>query len=378
MNVEELVRSDLLNIKRPVHGGLGWKYQGVEDFSSNLNPLGPPPQVRDYILQAADKLIYYPDDSGVELKDAISRRFGVNKDNIMLGAGSAELIRLFPDVFINKGDGVIMPRPTFAEYQFALKMRGASIHDFPLCEIDGFHFDFARLNYMIESGSKAVYICNPNNPTGVVESRKRIVEIIDECERQNTLVFLDETLLELVDNARDLTCIAEAEGHDNLFIIRSFTKCFAIPGMRVGYAIGSKDVIRHMDNARLAWNLGQVEMHVAARLLDDCYGHIEAAARLMAEEKSYLLDAIKKTEVVTASRPDAFFFFNRVNGGLDSKQLRELLLRSNVLIRDCGSFGRPFEKFARFAIKTHDRNVNLVEAFKRTAEIMENLKSKGE
>jgi len=98
----------------------------------------------------------------------------------------------------------------------------------------------------------------------------------------------------------------------------------------------------------------------------------------MAEEKSYLLDAIKKTEVVTASRPDAFFFFNRVNGGLDSKQLRELLLRSNVLIRDCGSFGRPFEKFARFAIKTHDRNVNLVEAFKRTAEIMENLKSKGE
>ena len=119
----------------------------------------------------------------------------------------------------------------------------------------------------------------------MVESRKRIIEIIEECQKQNTLVFLDETLLELVDNARDLTCIAEAESHDNLFIIRSFTKCFAIPGLRVGYAIGSKDVIRHMDNARLAWNLGQVEMHVAARLLDDCYGHIETAARLMAEEK---------------------------------------------------------------------------------------------
>jgi threonine-phosphate decarboxylase len=234
------------------------------------------------------------------------------------------------------------------------------------------------LNYMIESGSKAVYICNPNNPTGVVESRKRIVEIIDECEKQNMIVFLDETLLELVDNARDLTCVAEAESHDNLFIIRSFTKCFAIPGLRVGYAIGSKDIIRHMDNARLAWNLGQVEMHVAARLLDDCYGHIERAARLMAEEKPYLIDAIKKTDVVSAVRPDAFFFFNRVNGGLDSKQLKELFLRSNVLVRDCGSFGRPFEKFVRFAIKTHDRNVHLVEAFQRTAEIMENLKSKGE
>ena len=82
--------------------------------------------------------------------------------------------------------------------------------------------------------------------------------------------------------------------------------------------------------------------------------------------------------MVSASRPDAFFFFNRVNGGLDSKQLMDLLLRSNALVRDCGSFGRPFEKFTRFAIKTNDRNVHLVEAFKRTAEIMENLKSKGE
>jgi len=91
-----------------------------------------------------------------------------------------------------------------------------------------------------------------------------------------------------------------------------------------------------------------------------------------------LIDAIRKTEVVSASRPDAFFFFNRVNGGLDSKQLKELLLRSNVLLRDCGSFGRPFEKFSRFAIKTHDRNVHLVEAFQRTAEIMDQLKTKGE
>ena len=150
------------------------------------------------MLEAADKLIHYPDDSGTEFREAISRRFDVNDGTTSCSVpGSAELIRLFPDVFLQQGGRGHHAPADLLRVPFALKMRGASIHDLSrFARIDGFHFDIARaeLHDRVRM-RRLVYICNPNNPTGgMVESRKRIVEIVEECERQSTLVFLDETL----------------------------------------------------------------------------------------------------------------------------------------------------------------------------------------
>ncbi len=117
---------------RPVHGGLGWQHPGVEDFSSNLNPYGPPEGLMESFAEALPHLVHYPDDRSTVFREAICSRFHVNDGNVTVGAGSAEIIRLFPDVFLSPGDRVVMPSPTFSEYSFACQVRGASIDAVPL------------------------------------------------------------------------------------------------------------------------------------------------------------------------------------------------------------------------------------------------------
>ena len=286
MNVEELVRSDLLNIKRPVHGGLGWKYQGVEDFSSNLNPLGPPPQVRDYMLQAADRLIYYPDDGGVELKDAISRRFGVNKDNIMLGAGSAELIRLFPDVFINKGDGVIMPRPTFAEYQFAPEDEGCQHPRFPAVRDRWVPFRLrpAELHDRVRfQGGLHLQPEQSDRGGGEPEAHRGDHRRVRETEHPG---LPGRDAAGACGQRPRFDLHRGGEGHENRSSYVRSPSASPFPGC--GWVTPS---VRRTSSATWttpAWHRTGPGGDARCRPFAGCYyGHIETAARLMAEEKSY-------------------------------------------------------------------------------------------
>ncbi len=273
MSMEQRVRPEVLNMARPRHGGDVWSYGKVRDYSSNVNPLGAPERLTEYIAEAAQDLTDYPDDSCAELKGAIALRYSVPVDNIMVGAGSAELIRLFPEVFVRAGDKVIMPRPTFSEYGFGCRLMGADIIDLALPEENGFQMDVGSMVNAIVPGTKVVYVCNPNNPTARMISRKEVMELVTEASRRNAMVFLDETLLELSERDQDLTCMAEVEGHDNIFLIRSFTKSFAMPGLRIGYGFGSKEMVRYMEVARLSWNLGTIEQRVATRLMSEEQEH---------------------------------------------------------------------------------------------------------
>ncbi len=363
MDIEKMVRKEMRGLVRPVHGGLGWQHPGVDDFSSNLNPYGPPEGLMESFAEALPHLVHYPDDRSTVFREAICSRFQVNDGNVTIGAGSAEIIRLFPDVFLSPGDRVVMPLPTFSEYSFACQVRGASIDVVPL-PVD-LRVDIDEMMRR-SKGAKLVYLCNPNNPTGGIVPRKRVLELVEECDRQGALVFLDETLLELVEGSKDITCLAEAPSHDNLFIIRSLTKCFAIPGLRIGYAVGSQGIIDHMERARLSWNLGRLEQLVGAKLLNDHYGHISKAARVMAAEKVRVAQAVSATGLVQAGVPDAFFFFERSKWS--GKTTQERILRHKVLVRDCASFGPRFHDFIRFAVKTPERNDRLIAAFQAEAE----------
>lgn len=365
MKIEDMARPGVLNVRRPVHGGLGWKYPGVEDFSSNLNPYGHPAEIRDFLIDATDRLIWYPDDHSTEFKTAICDRFHVDKEQVIAGAGSAELIRLFPETFLSPGDKVLMPHPTFSEYGYGCSLQGAEIIEVPLREDNDLRIDLTEMMSRLP-GCKAAYICNPNNPTGRILPKKQVLEFAQECERKKALLFLDETLLELVPGSKDITCINEVASHDNIFLIRSLTKCFAMPGMRIGYGIGDKRLIKLMDSARLSWNLGQLEQHVGARLLTDCYGHISKAAEMMGRERERMAREIASTGLVKVGVPDSFFFFGRCASG-SGLHMQESLLKHKVLVRDCASFGQPFQHYVRFSVKVPERNDRLIAAFKAEA-----------
>jgi len=354
---------------RPRHGGDVWGRLEVRDFSSNVNPLGPPERLREYIADAARELENYPDDSCADLKEAISSRYGVPSQNIMVGSGSAELIRLFPEVFVRSGDRVVMPRPTFAEYDFACRLMGAVLIDLSLPEDDSFRLDIGDMIGKMTPGTRAVYLCNPNNPTARMLSRKEVLELVSEASRRDIMVFLDETLLELSESDRNVSAVREVEGYDNLFIIRSFTKSFAMPGIRVGYGFGSTEVIRYMDAARLSWNLGTLEQRVANRLMLEEQGHVRRAVEMLVDEKERMRCEISRITGAGVRLPDSYFFFHPLGGlGITSPQFREAMLRHNVLVRDCSSFGPPCQRYSRFCVKTRDKDDEFLGALRLVVE----------
>ncbi|MBI0583435.1 MAG: histidinol-phosphate aminotransferase family protein [Methanomassiliicoccus sp.] len=369
MSVEHRVRPEVRAMVRPRHGGDVWGRADVRDYSSNVNPLGPPARLYEYMAGAANDMENYPDDSCAELKEAIARRYDVRADNIMMGAGSAELIRLFPEVFVHPGDRVVMPRPTFSEYGFACRLMGARLIDLPLPEDDAFRLDVDDLIGEMVPGTRAVYVCNPNNPTARMLSRGEVLELVEEASRRDIMFFLDETLLELSERDRDVSCVGEVEAHDNLFIIRSFTKSFAMPGMRIGYGFGSREVVRYMDAARLSWNLGTLEQRVAARLMNEEQDHVRRAVAMLVEEKERMRHQISLILDSEVRLPDSYFFFHPLNGmGLTSPQFREAMLRQNVLVRDCSSFGPPCGGYSRFCVKTRDKNEEFLSALRSVVE----------
>lgn len=370
MQIQDLVKKELLPIKRPVHGGQGWRFPGVEDFSHNLNPYGPPAELPRLVAEAVENLTHYPDDSSADFREAVASLHHVSPENVIAGAGSAELIRLYPEVFLSRKSRVIIPRPTFSEYSHACRMQGANVLDVPLVEGDGFRLDMNAIREKLPL-VKAVYVCNPNNPTGTLETRRRIMELVEECESLGKLIFLDETLLDLVDGYEAITCMPEVRNHRNMFIISSLTKSYAIPGMRVGYGVGSEEIVDMLDRARLSWNLGVVEQHVGARLLRDHRDHVRKAAEMMASERGRIKRAVDRTGLFSPLPDQCFFFFTRVsNPRLSAEDVVEHLLPRRVLVRDCSTFGRPFDRFVRFSVKTPEKNDLLISAMEETAQEM--------
>ncbi len=361
----QLARKEVSGLDRPAHGGEGWKLQGKEDFSANLNPLGPPKGLDQMLAEASSRLDHYPDDAATLFRKAIAARYKVLPGNVIIGSGSSELIRLFPEVFIERGDKVLMPHPTFMEYGFACRFMGAQVVPFELSPEKGFKPQIDAMLSLLDKGYKAVYLCNPNNPTGVSPPKADVIRLTKECEELGVLVFLDETLMELMPDEGVLSCASEVERHPNLFLIRSLTKSYAIPGFRVGYGLGSKEMISTLDRARQTWNVGELEQAVSTRLIQEQRGYVEEAGKILVQERDRVYDHLFSLGART-HRPDAFFFFLDVSPiGLTGKQFRDRMLEQGVVVRDCASFGHPYERYVRFCVKTPEKDELLLRALER-------------
>jgi threonine-phosphate decarboxylase len=362
--IDRAVRPEVRSMERPRHGGDVWDDLDVKDYSSNVNPFGPPPRLERYIVEAASELHCYPDDSCARLKGAIAARYGVDDSNVIVGAGSAELIRLFAEVFISPGDRVVMPSPTFSEYAFGCRLMGARLIDHVLPHEEDFALDVAELAARLD-GAKAVYVCNPNNPTGRMVNRSDLLDLVAEAARKETLVFLDETLLELSSRSDELSLVPEVESHENLFIIRSFTKSFAMPGLRIGYGFGPRRLLNYLEAGRLTWNLGTIEQRVATRLMEEEQEHVARAATMIEGEKRRMHARAEKL-MGRVPMPDSYFFFAPLDAlDVSSAEFRRHMLRHGVLVRDCSSFGGVCSGYTRFCVKTPEKNDEFLDALSR-------------
>jgi len=334
------------------------------DFSSSVNPLGPSEKALEAARKAFAEIPTYPDSSSKELREAIANHFsGVTKENVIVGNGSTELMYLFTEAFLKKGDVALIPAPTFGEYESAVRKTGETTRfvnlnaDFNI-DADGFTREIA--------GTKIIFLCNPNNPTSILIPNETLTGIVERAMEQDTLVFLDEDFLEFVENEKTLSLIAKIKKYPNLFILRSFTKIFGLTGLRVGYGIADEEIINVLSCAKIPWNVNCLAQAAAIAALKD-EDHLKVTRKIIKKEKAHLLNELEQFSSFKVYPPQANFLFIDIrNSGFTANQLANKLLAQGILIRDCTSFHGLDKYYIRIAVKTRSENVRLIEALRRT------------
>jgi threonine-phosphate decarboxylase len=370
--IASLVRDKVKNLKPCVHGAevlgaaeeSGLKPHEILDFSSSVNPLGPSKKALEAMKKAFSQIAAYPDSNSNELRQIIANHFGsINKQNIVVGNGSTELMYLFADTFLKKGETALIPAPTFGEYESAVRKTGETPKFLEL----GKSLNVQAASFKTEiSCAKIIFLCNPNNPTSMLIPKETLTDIIERALEHDSLVFLDEDFLEFVEDEKALTMIGKINPYPNLFILRSFTKIFGLTGLRVGYGIANEEIINVLSCAKIPWNVNCLAQAAAVAALKD-EEHLYVTRELIKKEKAWLNAELGKFGSFKFSVPDAnFFFINIRKSGLTASQLKSNLLKQGILIRDCTSFRGLDEFYVRIAVKTRVENEQLIESLKRT------------
>ena len=243
-------------------------YNKIIDFSANINPLGMPDSVKKAIIENLSEAEKYPDITYYELKSAISKFEKTTLNNLILGNGAAEV--LFNVVRgINPKNSLILA-PTFSEYEEAVKAINGNIIYYKLIEENQFHIQEDILTY-INKDLNLLFICNPNNPTGVITEKELLFKILEKAKRNNVIVLIDESFLDFINEA--FSVIKYIDEYENLIIIKSLTKFFALPGIRIGYGIcGNIKLVKRIENISPAWNINIfAEIATKAGLKDENY-----------------------------------------------------------------------------------------------------------
>lgn len=326
------------------------------DYSSSINPLGTPKKAIAAVKMSANSLVQtYPDPECRELKKSLSRYLGIDSEWFTLGNGAIEIIYWFAHTTTSVRGRVVIPTPTFCEYEVASQKVGAEVTLVPL---NNFDLDADKI---IEKarGANAVFLCNPNNPTGMLAT-KQIMKIIENID-SSTKILLDECFIELADNPEANTMIDQISEFDNLVILRSLTKSFGLAGLRVGYCVCNPTLAKKLSTNKIPWNVNSLAQVAGVAALRErrC---LSKARALIKKERRFLHDNIEKLESFHPIRSDSNFFLVHLQGR-NSTQFRDRLLKkSGVLVRDCSTFTGMGAQYIRIAIKKHSENILLLKA----------------
>lgn len=334
------------------------------DCSSSVNPLGAPGRAVRVIERGAGSLSpVYPDPECRELKKAISRHAGVHASQLAVGNGAVEIIYWFARLYAKKR--VVVPAPTFCEYELAAQKAGADVTFVPLAD---FKLD-AGAAIEGAKGADAVFLCNPNNPTGLLSTQaaRKVIEGVDN----STKILLDECFIELVDRPDANTLIRMADEFDNLVILRSLTKSFGMAGLRVGYSVSSPKIAQELSSQKVPWNVNGLAQAAGVTALGD-KAHLQKARKTVKKEKAFLRERIGRLESLVPLQSDANYFLVKLKNG-DSTAFRDRLLKkTGILVRDCSTFTGMGSQYIRIAVKTHKENALVASAL----EAMENGKAR--
>jgi len=347
-----------------VHGGnvldavarYGVREKDILDFSANVNPLGPSSAALRAAMRALDVSDRYPDEETTELRKAIARYFGVRPGHIVCGNGSTALIHLIPRVY--RPRKVLVPVPTFTEYAAAAAAAGGEGIAYPLKEKDGFRVDPIEMAFALK-GVDMVFLCNPNNPTGLLIPRGEMREILNYALKEGVRVVVDEAFMDFIDNE---SLVKDAVQSQHLICLRAFTKFYGMPGLRVGYAVANEETAASLATSLEPWSVSTLAERAAVAALND-WGYTKKTRSLIAKERDRLLSALRLLPGVEPFPSSVNFIFIKL-ASMDSRSLTQTLGQRGILIRDCSSFPNLNSRFVRIAVRTRKENEKLLAALR--------------
>jgi histidinol-phosphate aminotransferase len=330
---------------RPVHGGvkpaelrsLGLNPDEALDFSASISPLGPPEGIRQALGRV--DLTAYPDPQCLELREALSDHLNLGIESILVGNGSTELIHLLSRAYLapprpGTTNTALLLTPTYGEYTGACRLAEANISRLAAYYSAGFRWDFAEAQWRIAlERPSLVFVCNPNNPTGAYLQRLEVECLAEAAADAGGLLVIDEAYISFVDYAWNSLALLK---WDNVVLLRSMTKDYALTGLRLGYSLSSPEATSRLASFQPDWSVnGLAQAAGLAALADTQY--IPRARAAVNQSKEFLAQRLTALGLIVLPSAANFLLVQVGNGAV----MRDKLMRRGLFVRDCASFGLP-------------------------------------
>lgn len=343
---------DLVALRRQATPGC------LTELGSNENPDGPSPSVRQSVLASVDDLHRYPDPRGGDLKRALATTHGVAVDQIILGNGSHELLMQLAQVFAGPGGDVVVPEYGFAVFAIAARAVGARVITARALPVDAAMprgHDLDAIADAITAETRLVFVANPNNPTGTWFSPDQFAAFMARVPG-HVIVVVDEAYAELVDAADYASALGMLAGHRNLLVTRTFSKAYALAGLRIGYAIAHPGLVAVLERIRESFNLGTIALAAAEAALADA-SHLRRSVKANALRRGALKLALQQRGWQVSPSQTNFLL---VEFGPDARRIDAVLLSEGVVLRPMEGYGLP--TCLRISVGSDEENTRLLAA----------------
>ncbi|HBT18409.1 MAG TPA: histidinol-phosphate transaminase [Firmicutes bacterium] len=361
MTYDTLIRQEILGIAPYVPGKPIEEVQrelGIQDvikMASNENPLGPSPQALEAAHSILNEAHLYPDGSCFNLKETLAKELGVKTEEIILGNGCDEIIKLLAEAFFHSGDEVVVADPTFGEYAYATQLMGAR-----LVKVRGkdLGHDLEAMARAVSNRTKAIFVCNPNNPTGTMNNRKELERFLAQIP-SHILVIIDQAYLEYVDDP-DYPNGIDYISDGRVLTLRTFSKIYGLAGLRIGYGVGASALISYLNRVREPFNVNRIAQVAAQAALRD-QEHFRLSKEMNHQGKKKLYHGFDELGLDYLPSEANFILFST---SFAAKDVFQAMLRKGVIIRTADIFGLP--KHIRVTVGTDEQNQRFLRSLRET------------
>lgn len=335
------------------HGGGIYNKKIDIDFSISVNPFGMPKGVKKAVKKSIAFSAHYPDIHQTALLERMEETLGIPKDEIVAGAGAAELI--YGLVHAVNPERALIIGPTFSEYECALEANGIPYDYYLTRKETGFEVQEDILSALEEKAYGMVFICNPNNPTGTLLKRKLLGRIAGLCEKKKIVLVLDECYMDFVKFPDKHTFLGKTEAYKQTVVLKAFTKLYAMPGLRLGYAVTSNEELRENLKALLPpWNISIPAQNAGIAALDE-KKYVKKSMKFLQKERKWMEKELAALGFHVYPSRTNYILFEAEKG------LWEYCIRNRFLIRNAATFEGLGEGFYRVAVRKHEENEQLLE-----------------